>query len=375
MRIGIITLPFLFNYGGIIQAYALQKVLISLGHDVFILEHESVVPRRLSIKIRYLIYIKRFVRKYLLGQRDIVIFEDKKNRERVLRAIQNNRQFIDSHMIIRNFNIDRACETYNYDCYVVGSDQVWRPKYTNPVEKYFLNFLKPDSPVLRIAYGASFGTDDWEFSEQQTVTCATLAQRFDLITVREKSGVTLCERYLHVKAKQVLDPTMLLDRDDYINIIKKDHIPHHAGNLFVYMLDDNICKQEFVKKISNVLGMSSFSVVPTQLGILGGTVYPGVSSWLRGFFDADFVVTDSFHGCVFSIIFNIPFVVIGNLSRGQARFDSLLALFNLQDRLVDVDNMSIRCLSQSINWIEVNSIWDTMREHSMEILANALIDN
>ena len=103
---------------------------------------------------------------------------------------------------------------YEYDAYVVGSDQVWRPNYNPFMKAMFLGITERED-VKRIAYAASFGTSKWEFSPQMTSECAVLAKKFDMITVREKSGVDLCREYFGVEATWVLDPTMLLNREDY----------------------------------------------------------------------------------------------------------------------------------------------------------------
>ena len=102
-------------------------------------------------------------------------------------------------------------EQFHFDAFVVGSDQVWRPRYNAYIPNLFLDFTEGMS-VKRIAYAASFGTDQWEFSAEQTTISSFLAKKFDIVSVREASGIQLCKQNLGVDAIQVLDPSLLLRR-------------------------------------------------------------------------------------------------------------------------------------------------------------------
>lgn len=105
-------------------------------------------------------------------------------------------------------------------------------------------------------------------------------------------------------------------------------------------------------------------------------IYPPVTNWLRGFMDAKFVITDSFHGCVFSIIFNVPFLVIGNEKRGMARFDSLLQTFGLEDRLlINISDFNLDKINNSINWASVNNKLNIELKKSFTFLEKSLLPN
>lgn len=370
MRVAILTLPFHLNYGGVIQGYALQNVLRKMGHDVSILElKNSVRPGKISFKFHCPFLIKEL----LLHFHTNISLINRVNKGTIyLKKVKEINKFIGSHISIKPFYILSNGDYEAYDSIIVGSDQVWRPIYAGDIELYYLKFLEGKSKIRKIAYAVSFGVTEWEYTEQQTVECAKLAHEFDLITVREDSGIALCQKYLGVKATQVLDPTMLLNKDDYVAIVKQEKAPKSDGNLFVYMLDDNEQKQSYVQKIVSKLGLTPFAIIPTEKDLEIGQAYPGIPIWLRSFMDAQFVVTDSFHGCVFSIIFNKPFVAVGNKIRGQARFDSLLRMFHLQDRLVDIDNLSTDCLSHSIDWPAVNAIHQKMQQMSISLLVSSL---
>ena len=275
--------------------------------------------------------------------------------------------------------MDKTClEPYCFDAYIVGSDQVWRPIYSYGISNYFLDFTV-GKDVKRIAYSASFGTDQWEFTTEQTAVCSELAKQFDAISVREDSGVGLCRKYLNIDAVQMPDPTLLLDKNDYLEIIKNDCPENsHSGGIFTYILDDSEIKRSIVQKVSSKLKLNSFSVMPqAQFKNVGRKgiekcIYPPVAEWLQGFADADFVVTDSFHGTVFSIIFNKPFISIANGKRGTSRFTSLLKTFGLEDRLIYWDKDLKDCLLSDIDFAGINTVHKKKREEALKFLTNSL---
>ena len=160
---------------------------------------------------------------------------------------------------------------------------------------------------------------------------------FDAVSVRENSGIELCKKYFDVDAIQVLDPTMLLSREDYASVINDSTTPAPQGDLLQYVLDKSDSITELVNHIAKEKMMKPFSVSGkpfTEGQKAEKCICPSIESWLRGFRDAKFVITDSFHACVFSMIFNKPFCVVGNKSRGMARFNSLLKMFNQEFRLI-----------------------------------------
>lgn len=370
MKIGILTLPFNSNYGGILQAYALQTSLERLGHDVVVLEHEVSTPKRLKVKIRYLVYLKRFILKFLFGK-NIIVKEDKLNREKYLNNLSEINRFIASYIKLVGFDVNNPYK-FQLDAIVVGSDQVWRPCYANPIYKYFLDFISEDKSIRKIAYAASFGTDKWEFTSEETDRCSELVKNFDCITVREDSGVGLCEKYFGVQATHVLDPTMLLDKEDYIKIVETAKVPKFRGNLFAYILDENPEKNNYVSLVSNKLGLLKYGISSIDNYKEQDIPFPSVLVWLRAFMDAEFVVTDSFHGCVFSIIFNKPFIAIGNECRGMSRFNSLLKLFQLENRLIYSLKLSNEPIVNDIDWKKVNQIKEEMKDRSMSIIISNL---
>ena len=341
MRIGIYTQPLRLNYGGILQNWALQTVLKRMGHQVVTLDPCPYLT--LSWKQKPIRYAKRIVRK-LLGKPTILFYEDKKNREYDIQS-QHLRHFISANINRLEFNSVNELQATSYDALIAGSDQVWRPKYNKTygrtIENAFLDFAA-DWNVKRIAYSASLGTDEWEFTDTQTARCSRLAKKFDAISVREQSSVALCKQYLGVDSVHVLDPTMLLEKEDYIHLVQNSQTEESKGSQLCYMLDDSDERRMLIDRIAkerrlvpfygNNPKMNENTLPPTE------RIQPPLEQWLRGFMDAEFVVTDSFHACVFSIIFGKPFVVVGNYKRGMSRFTSLLDVFSLQSHLLSSIN-------------------------------------
>ena len=367
MKIGILTQPLRTNYGGLLQNFALQYVLKLLGNDVITLDQ---VPTKIPPWILVASCVKTFFLK-VLGKGSNRKYPCQLSRQRKL-IESNTRRFIDSYIIYTSpLSNDASFRRYiaqnHIDVLLVGSDQVWRPIYNRNVLWNFFSFAD-NLDIKRIAYAASFGVDFWEFSEKQTYEAKKLIKLFDAISVRERSGIDLCKRFLNCDATHVLDPTMLLEKDDYARLVESENVCLSKGELFTYILDETPQKQEFINSISAALSLTPFACMPQT----SKDAYPPVTQWIRAFMDAKFVVCDSFHGAVFSIIFNIPFLIIGNKERGMSRFDSLLDTFGLQSRLVD-DMTSIKSVMNTpIDWPVVNSIREEMKTASIEYLISVL---
>ena len=377
MKIGILTQPLHANYGGILQNYALQQVLLRAGHEV---ETIDWTPSYKSLRYR-LYRIKWTILSFLFPKKFPKLkYQPTDDEKKVIQ--QHTNHFISTYIhhtktIMFKDGFRHQAKVGKYDAYVVGSDQCWRPCYNTFLKSMFLDFVK-DKQVKRIAYAASFGTDKWEFTPQQTRGCKALAQQFNLVTVREDSGVKLCKEHLGVDAVHVLDPTMLLTKEDYIQLIEQEKEPKSSGTLFNYILDPDEKKAAFIQHIAEANELRSFQVLPkcqaetrTKKDVktrIEDCVFPGVTAWLRSFMDAEMTVVDSFHGMVFSILFNKPFWVIGNAERGMSRFTSLLKTFHLGDRLLDADKLDNIDISKPIDWAVVNGILEEKRSESKDLL-------
>lgn len=367
MKIGILTLPLHTNYGGILQAYALQTVLERMGHEVYLIDRQKY-PIHLPLWKAPLSYSKRIL-KNIIGKPCTIFYERQYNIEYPIES-QNTDIFINKYIRFIKAKHLKDLQSVRLDAIVVGSDQVWRPVYDKHIENAYLKFAS-NWDIKRVAYAASFGTDEWEYSKSQTLICKNLIRQFDAVSVREQSGIDMCRRYFDVEAEHVLDPTFLLNAEDYIHLFKDSKVPQNRGNLLCYILDNSLEKEALITKIAKEKQLIPFIVnsnVEDKSLKLESRIQPSVEQWLRGFYDAEFVVTDSFHGCVFSIIFNKPFIVFGNYKRGLSRFTSLLGMFGLENRFITQKTD----LTNEIEWERVKSVLRKRKSQSESFLKQSL---
>lgn len=340
MKIAILTLPLHTNYGGILQAYALQTVLERMGHEVKVLQTSTF--RIWNPLLMPLVYGKRCVKKIFRDWNSPIFIERRlKKDNKVIR--QHTDRFINRYLNIVELKSLNEVSSNDFDAFVVGSDQIWRKHYFNgmwhaPMKDAFLDFTKGWN-IKRIAYAASFGMDNIdEYSPSDIIECKRDIQIFDAVSVREDSGVKICKSKFGIEAKHVLDPTMLLSKEDYEAIVNDSNVPESAGDMLCYILDPTELKSKIIKKVCLEKGLTPFNVfaeVENKLLPLEQRVQPPLESWIRGFMDAKFVVTDSFHACVFSIIFGKPFLAVGNAGRGMSRFTSLFSTLGLGNHLIN----------------------------------------
>lgn len=360
MKVAVLTLRLHTNYGGILQAYALCRTLDHLGYEAVLLDYQPNVYD--SFRGKCHVFLKNMLRT-LKG-------EPKKkyptNKE-LHAGMENILPFIDRYFdcskpLTTTEELRNYLSEYEFEACIVGSDQVWRPFYAPQIENFFLDFC-PDE-LIKVAYAASFGTDEWEFSSRQTKKCRTLLKKFTAVSVREFSAVAMCDKYLDVKAVRMPDPTTLLDIKEYALLCEK--VEAESG-VFAYIMDDS----ERGGMIAEKIGMSLGKKVHC-LRKIDGRAAP-VEEWLKNIMSADFVVTDSFHACVFAILFNKPFVCLGNKERGQSRFVSLLGEFGLQDRLLSAgDEFRAELLTAGIDWDTINDRLDNECGRALDFLDASL---
>ncbi|WP_218599661.1 polysaccharide pyruvyl transferase family protein [Polaribacter sp. NJDZ03] len=360
-KIGVLTLPLKGNYGGVLQAFALTTFLKENGFDAYLVDRQwNQTQKNLKYYIQKIIYhnlligkVKKFNKKWINPK----TFEIR-SQERMLDL--NNEGF---------------------DAFVVGSDQVWRVEHTGGVKNnYFLDFIK-DKNVKKVAYAASFGKDSVDGTEESLNEISSLLKQFNAISVREESGVKICSETFDVKAAHVLDPVLLLNSDDYLPIIDKSS-PKLVNTMTTYVLDASKVNNDIISDAAAALNLEAVSInYKKDPGLLlknksldfYNYIYPSVSNWLRGFRDAEFIITDSFHGTIFSILFKKQFLVIGNERRGLARFNSILSKLGLMDRLITSKNpYNKEMLFKKINFNEVQELLNKEKVASKSFLLSAL---
>lgn len=374
-KIAILTQPLITNFGGTLQAFALQKILVDKGYEVETINYQY---REMSWINKILSTLKNF----FIRRKKVIHFSvEEKNiiKSKHTRFIQDNIKY--SKEFKDKLNLKKYFEIKKFDAVIVGSDQVWRVAYSPDIELFFLDFLEENKMIKKIAYSASFGIDKWQFLGEKNDKIKSLVEQFDTVSVREKNAIKLCNEYWGINVEHTLDPTLLLLQNDYKRLVDKAGIVNNKNTgIFCYILDDNKNKLKIIDFIENSLNKKSFYVRPAKknkesfvIDNYNDYIIPEIEEWLNAFIDADFIVTDSFHGTVFSIIFSKPFVSIVNIERGGSRFLSLLSELNLSDRMINnVEDITPDILNRKINFDEVHKTLDKLRKCSINFLDSSL---
>lgn len=341
MKIGILTFWWSKdNYGQLLQAYALQKYLRDRGHDAYLIRYrperdmkrtplvlrvfKAFNPAKLARYLAYRMRRRAAEREYTEHDRQFDAFREK--------YIAWSDAVYASYEELRK-NPPEA------DCYILGSDQVWNfggmplARCRGAVHAYFLDFGKPETK--RIAYAASWGRETLLDAYAREIQ--PLLARFSYIGVREKSGAALCARCGRNGAEWVRDPTLLLDAEAWRALYKENELREPTGRyLFLYMLG-NECEFD-IETVYHFARERNLQVVY----VTGNSVvdrrekwFATIPEWLALVDHADYVVTNSFHCCVFSVLFGKRFGAVpltGNAAGMNARMDSLFELFRMKPR-------------------------------------------
>ena len=367
----IVTHPTHWNYGGLLQTLAMQKALAKLGARSQTIEYmppaDIISRKKLTLKEKWNCWYT--LMKFFLGARGHVF-------PGYLYPF-----FFKAFKIfhIKSWNLDdkrrKILQLSRHKAFIVGSDQVWRATYARYMEStafFFLSFATQEQRQHSIAYAASFGSDEWEGTPEETDECARLLKDFKAVSVREHSGIRICQDSFGVNAVQMPDPTLLLDPDDYSEIIRSWWTRRLSSpSIASYILDSSDSRQALAADTAEQLQLSLQPLtVQNHAPQLMNRIPLSTPQWLRCVRDAECLLTDSFHGCVFAIIFNTPFVCLGNENRGSARFDSLLDTFGLQDRLLinPTAEQVAECMNTPIDWERVNSIRNKEKLRGLEFL-------
>lgn len=335
MRIGIVTFWWTQdNYGQVLQCYALQHFLRTLGHEPFLIK---VRPNEYAVAIE-----RKKIRRYLS------IFNLPKVWSYVNKGIKfrlNNKLNAKHSRGFDSFRENYLMMTdqiYGYedllsrppqaDIYITGSDQVW----CSPSPVYYLAF--GTSEVKRVSYAASFGKE--ELTDNYIKSVAGWLKQFDCVTVREKSAIHLCEQMGRNDALCVPDPTFLLNEKDYLPLLSQEKNDGEKY-LLLYLIGNKIdVKVQEVFAFAQKMGLKVVYIA--SQGRIDGysKTYPSVEGWLSLMKNAEYVVTNSFHGSVFSVIFRKQFLTLpltGEDKRMNTRIETLYSEFNLPNRIFQGD--------------------------------------
>jgi len=353
MRIGILTYHFSTkNYGAILQTYASFQLLKKLNYEPRVI---NLLPGK---KQKFISKFKHVFKQYLFNNNP---FND----------------FIKKHLhLTKPFYSDDKLTNLNseFDTFYVGSDQVWRASMSQErLIHYFLDFA--DEEKVKISYAASFGISNWEGDSEITEQIKPLIRRFNAIGVRENDGINICKHTFNVDATQVLDPTLLLDENDYLKLLKRSNKFKGPDYIAYYLIQDREANGDLWKEIDE---KSTYKVVNLfgEIKSLLGKKYlkfNSIEHWLIGMIDASFIVTDSFHCVIFSIIFRKNFICIPNQHGGISRINNLLSMLGLEDRLYNSKNYNLNYyISKPINYFSVYEKLSLYKQKSLEFLTRSI---
>ncbi len=343
MKIGLLTYHHSKNYGAVLQTYATCRILKELGHDVEIINIRQLEKK----KLRHIVFYKK--------DRDFTNFMSK--------FYPPETSLIESYEQLKKIK-------FKYDCLLVGSDQVWNPSISlDKCMAYYLDF--GDSNILRISYASSLGISEWpkKFENLKPMVAKALS-KFNSISVRENTGKQLLKTEFGIDSNVVLDPTMLHSSYPEIN----NKIPE-TNNIVCYLLNRTKEQLDTVRLISKTLNLSAQII--TSVYPIPGMKYtypPSIENWIKYIGGAKLVITDSFHGLVFSLLYQRNFVVVAVNNGRNSRLLDLLQMVGLKNRyflsLDELKNSSV--LYDQIDYTNVNKIIQEKRIDSINFLKNAL---
>lgn len=349
MKIGILTFHWGTNYGGVLQAYALQTYLKGLKYEVEIIDYAPITFRDtflLCFKSKSIRTIKRNICDY---------FKEKKFKQ----FRQKNLNLSSVRYYKRN-----DCEQWAriYDIIIVGSDQVWNPYIALSYGwAYWLPFK---SNVRKIAYAVSLGCEQYPVNILNKVS--NFIDDFDAISVRENSAVKIIQPKFREEVCVVPDPTILLDYTYYMRFVKKG--PNYR-TCFMYVLQE---KQELIAKIENILRSDFYVNRPDN----NSWNQYSIEEWLSGIYNSGLVVTNSFHGLMFSLLFHKPFFVTlveGSLSGMNDRIYTILRYIGLEERIIKDIETFMRIKEQPVDWEKVDMRLDQLKKCGIKFLSVNLL--
>lgn len=344
MRIALLTIWQVGNYGAEMQTYATVKALQALGHEVVVIDYRLNEPCG----------FRGYIKSVLLSITPAIL----KFKHFWWSNIPSTKHYRTSEELHSNLPLA--------DLYLVGSDQVWNPSITK--DKYmdfFLGFL-PDG-VRRISYASSIGVSEWTFGKNITGQIAEQLCKFERVSCREEDGVRLLSKVFGIKAVNVLDPTMLFS--GYPELIGKISLKE---TFVYYPLFEDKYMENFCREIAQMLNLKYINNNYRTYWLKGHTWNrPSVKEWIRNFAEAKFIVTQSFHGTVFSIIHHKQFFTIYNGPK-VSRIENLLKILGISNRLFpNIESArEARPWEIHIDYMEVDKRLNKLREFSWNFLRN-----
>lgn len=358
MKAAVVTLHRVYNYGSALQAYATQKVLQRQGVDVEIIDY--ITPQRTK-KAIWLAGsgnrsgIKKIL--YLLAKSASIFLKERTFGRFVEKNLRLTKKYVTAD--------DLAKDPPQADVYVTGSDQTWNSQYNEGVDRgFFLDFVPEDAK--RVAFVSSFGRTELPADEVE-ITKKYIG-RYSALSVREDSAVEILNGLGRQDAVQMIDPTLLLTKDEWVALASKRLIKERYLILMLLYNEDNRAT-EYARKLADQKGLKLVKICwdlrrPPMVDVL--MTHRSPADFLSLFYHADFVVTNSFHGTAFSINLERQFVVVPR-NEFNSRIESLLRLTGLEDRLVASEE-ALSVAEKTIDYAPINRTLDAERERAKEFI-------
>ncbi|WP_010136867.1 polysaccharide pyruvyl transferase family protein [Ochrovirga pacifica] len=376
MKIGIITILNVNNYGAELQASALDMKLRSLGYDSEIInylyfKHKDYVPEQKSkpiVEIDFITNLKGIILKWIDTYNRFTHPKNTKIRKQRFEKFHADHTKISkpykSISALYNAKLD-------YDVYVVGSDQVWNPNTRTSIEPYFLAFAPEDKK--RISFASSFGVGSLNPSFYPIYK--KCFSNLDIISCREASGVNLIKEITGREATQVVDPTMLLTKEEWAQKM----VPYHSEEPYIlmYILTYSPYITNLALEIQKQTGYKIIRLCFNNINVekdksILNIVDAGPAEFLGLYESASFVLTNSFHGSVFSLLFNVPFYTIAPAKKSNnARQENLLRMMKLEHRLIKENDKFLKS-DLTIDFTYANNKLEEERAKSINFLTNAI---
>lgn len=371
MKIGISTIIDYDNYGNRLQNYAGQEVLKSLGFEVETIPDIPVVskPKEVSLKSK----IKKSILRGLRGispsykkKIDTMLYNQKFRKERFIEFTQKNIKMC--NVEINNFS--DLCQLDNkFDYFITGSDQVWNYNFRPYLDKDFLGFVSKEK---RISYASSFGVSS--LPEDYIEKYHKFLSEMNYLSVREHAGQRIIKDLTGRDAQVLIDPTMMLHKDEWLQIASKPKCTPNKKYLLTYVLGNQTDEfKDFVDCLAKEKDLEVLSLLnPYDKDI--HCVDPGEFVYLIN--QADVMITDSFHGAVFSILMETPFVIFerqDSFVSMNSRIETLVTTFKMESRLSshiktvdDVYNIDFTHIDEILNYERHKAIDYLKKAFSME---------
>lgn len=363
MNVGIITYHRSQNYGAQLQAYALRRVVEKLGHRAAVLDGNTIGESGLF-------HWSCASGRALLGSLRNNILSLCFNRTRHRRFREFSQRLLGrTAPCMSRPALQRECAAY--DAIITGSDQVWHPQICEGDTSFFLDI--PIASHRKIAYAPSFGVS--EYTPEQVARYMPLIADIAHLSVREESGQQLIRKHLQREAPLVLDPTMLLERADWESVAQDSPYRHYL--LYFSILDSLPGSDAYVRRVAREKGLRIVRIGSVRDVLKRGFInarHVGPQGFLGLVRDADYVITSSFHGCVFSILFEKQFLCLLNRNDRNSRLETLTAQLGLSGRLVRHVDTPHASEQLPITYEPVRQRLAQKRRESLQFLTTALCE-